>query len=212
MIVVTEGLAHLKMQDKKLAKLVDRYSDLTIAKRAPGFHALSKIIVNQQLSGKAAETIFSRLLLHCESSELTPNCVLGVAPNVFKKSGIAASKANFILQLAQILNNDPSFLSRIAGQSDEEAFNSLCQLNGIGPWTASIYLMSCDARLDIFPIGDGSLSRAMKKLYGVDQKLHVEKFERITKRWSPYRTIACRILWRWVDEGMVPTSGRNLQA
>ena len=199
---IQTGLAHLTARDRVLRPLVRKYGTTVKLRRSGGFDSMARIIVGQQLSGRAADTIFGRLLAICGGVELKPQILLDTSPARLRTAGISKAKVEFLRRLAESLLVDPLFLRRVSKMLDDDAHKFLTGIKGVGDWTAGIYLMSCDARLDIFPHGDGSLNRAIGRLYKLDANSRSQALLEILDRWSPYRTVACRILWQWVDDGM----------
>jgi DNA-3-methyladenine glycosylase II len=197
---VMSGLAHLSLADAQLAPLILKYRDGISLIRRPGIDSLAQIITGQQLSGRAAKTIFARVRGVCGVKRLTVTALLNCDPGALREAGLSSSKVGFIIGAARAAKRNRKFFATITHLADEEAMEHLMRLNGVGAWTAAIYLMSCEGRVDIFPHGDGSIYRAIGKLYSFDPLEHAPRLSNLLGLWTPYRTFACRVLWRWVDD------------
>ncbi len=178
-----------------MRELIAHYGPLRISRRSADYTGLVRIIINQQLSNKAAGTIFSRLISIVGRDSLTPEAVLGIKESDFRSIGISAAKTSYIRGLASILEERPDFLKRLADIENDEAFKILTSVKGIGPWSASIFLMFNLGREDIYPEGDVSINKAIKCLY----EIHPDKHQTVSEGWRPHRTLACLYLWKWID-------------
>ena len=156
---------------------------------------LVQIIVNQQLSNKAAATIFHRFK-NLFQGQITPSKILALSDPNFAAAGISRPKASYIRALAERLAAEPKFLQKVRTADDESATQLMTSIKGIGPWSAQIFLMFNLGRLDIFPIGDLILNRAIRTLYDAQPGEEAS----VAERWTPFRSIASMHLWRWTDD------------
>lgn len=207
MLGVKQGYSYLSENDQKLAPLVHDYSSAIKFDRNPGFVSLVRIIVGQQLSGQAAKTIFDRLCERCGTQNPSPDALTSIDPVHIREVGISRAKTDFIVGLAQLVLENSQFFSEVSSATDDEALGKLTAIRGVGIWTANIYLMFSERRLDLYPFGDSSLERAIKLLYGINAQDEDTQFNNLLDRWKPYRSLACMILWRWLDDGF-PETGR----
>lgn len=182
-------------KDKTLSKIIAHYGSLSIPNSKPDFLALVKIIISQQLSSAAANTIFSRLHDKLGIGEISPSDLANLSDSEFRKAGISGGKTSYIKGVSKLLLDRPMFLDEITKMSDLDAMRALTQIKGIGEWSAGIFLLFDCGRKDIFPIGDVSLNKALKTLYIIDAK----EAAQFAKRWSPWRSTACLYLWEWID-------------
>lgn len=162
------------------------------------FAALVDSIISQQLSGKAADIIFNRFLDLLPSRLLTPQAVLKIPDQKLRNAGMSWGKVSFIKDLAQKVNSGYLVLKHSNKMTDEGVIAELTQVKGIGRWTAEMFLMFTLGREDLFSHGDLGLKNAIKKLYRLENPTK-DQVEQITLKWSPYRTHACRILWKSLD-------------
>lgn len=163
------------------------------------FVDLVESIVNQQLSGKAADTIFGRFKKLFRNEQITPAKLLKIPDEKIRAAGISYSKIKYIKGIAQQIKNKKLNLKNLENLTDEEVVSELTKLKGVGTWTAEMFLMFTLARPDIFSAGDLGLQNAMIKLYKLGSKPDKNTLLEISAKWSPHRTIASRILWKSLE-------------
>ena len=163
------------------------------------FQALVKIIVNQQLSNSAANTIFERIKNNYPNEAiLLPELLLNSSNEKLRSAGLSYSKINFIKSVANECINRPNIIDEWEVLEDQDLLVEIMKLKGFGPWSANIVLLFYLGRANVFPHGDNTLNKAYKHLYKVDL---LNKPDHI--KWaSPYKSILSLYLWRWVDSGM----------
>lgn len=154
------------------------------------FVNLCDAIVSQQLSGKAAETIWNRFLTLFPKKKVNPQTVLKLSDEQVRAVGISYAKIKYIKDLAEKTLDGSIKFDKFLDLPDHEIARELTAVKGIGPWTAEMFLMFTLARPDVFSVGDLGIRNAIKKLY---------QSEPDPKTWSPYRSYACRILWKSLD-------------
>lgn len=198
---MNNALKKLGQQDPVMKELIVKYGEVTLEgnyMESAGmlFADLARSIAGQQLSGKAATTIWGRVekLL---SGEITPIKYLATADEDLRQAGLSGNKTKYIKNLAEAVQNGTIQLDKMKDLTDEEVIAQLTTVKGIGRWTAEMFLIFSLARPDVFSFGDGGLYNAMKKLYG--GVLTRAKQEEITERWKPYRTYASLLLWESLD-------------
>lgn len=182
-----------------LLELTDKTERLTPTSTTDYFSALCEAIVNQQLSEKAGSTIFNRLLDLMPKRIPTPGVVTALDENKLRAVGMSWSKVRYIKELALSFQKNVIDFHALSTVSDIQVITELTKLKGIGPWTAEMFLMFSLGRPDVFSTRDVGLQRAMQKLYKLKKSPTARQMERISKKWSPYRTYACRILWRSLE-------------
>lgn len=163
------------------------------------FKSLCGEIIGQQLSGKAADTIYARFEKLFDGKKITPKNVLGIPDEKLRKAGMSWSKARFIKDLTQKISNNDLKLEKLKDLSDELVIQEVTKVKGIGPWTAEMFLMFTLGREDIFSHGDLGLKKAIKKLYKFKKEPTKKQIEKIVDKWKPYRTYASRILWKSLE-------------
>lgn len=190
--------AHFAQVDPIIFGIIDRVEPQL---RPPAdikqyFAELCDSIVSQQLAGKAAETIFNRLKALFPKGKITPQGVLKIRDQSLRQAGMSNAKVSYVKDLAQKVVAGEIDLAHLNNLSDEEVINELVKVKGIGRWTAEMFLIFTLGREDIFSAGDLGLNNAIVKLYGLKEKPTKVYLESLSLKWSPYRSIACRILWK----------------
>ena len=162
--------------------------------------ALVSSIVSQQLSIKAADTIFNRLLDLFEDRYPHPDKLRQIKTDKLRKAGLSQQKAGYVKNVAEFaLQGDGLRYGVLRHQTNDDIINSLTQIKGVGRWTVEMLLMFPLDRKDVIAVDDLGIQLAMKRLYGLDQKgreLKVRMVE-IAQRWKPYRSVVCKYLWHW---------------
>ena len=194
-----KALRHFKKHDPVLYEVALRVEIGDRTKPDDYFIDLVESIINQQLSGKAADTIFGRFKKLFKEEQINPQELLKLEDQTIRDSGISYSKIKYIKGIAQQIKDKNLNLKNLENLTDEDVINELIKLKGVGTWTAEMFLMFTLARPDIFSAGDLGLQNAVVKLYKLEQKPSKEKLLEISAKWSPYRTIASRILWRSLE-------------
>lgn len=195
-------LNHLKTSDPILHKIALELEidDFFVFKESEDlFVELCKIIVNQQLSGKAADTIFGRFKKLFPKEQITSEQVLKLTDKKLRNVGMSWSKASFIKDLAQKVVTGEVELEKFKEMENEKIMREIVMVKGIGPWSAEMFLMFSLGRPDVFSAGDLGLMRAIQKIYNFKKEPTKNELEKISAVWSPYRTYASRILWRSLD-------------
>mgnify|MGYP001596752565 FL=1 len=175
---------------KKNMKHRRNYSEL--------FPALAGSIVSQQLSVKAADTIWKRLEQACKGT-VTPEAILKIRIPTMRKAGLSAAKCKTLKELSKAITSGTLSLPALARVPEEEAIIRLSSVWGIGRWTAEMFLIFALGRDDVFSPGDLGLRRSVEALYGLPKDAPVSEIEVISARWSPHRSFASRILWKVRD-------------
>jgi DNA-3-methyladenine glycosylase II len=196
------AVEQLRGADPILAGLIEACGVLSSPprKRAdPEDHygALLHAVVNQQLSVKAGAAIYGRLLERFGGGPPTPKQLLADDPVDLQAAvGLSRAKVGFMRSLAEHILSGELELERLDDLSDEQVMAELVAVKGIGEWTAHMFLMSHLHRPDVLPVGDLGIRRAIERAYSLEELPDRETIERLAERWRPYRTLACRYLWR----------------
>jgi DNA-3-methyladenine glycosylase II len=197
-----EALLHLQ-KDKKLAALIKQV-EIKVPKPAKNLYpVLIGSIVSQQLSVKAAATIHSRFLDLFQDKYPHPEKVLKLKDEQMRNAGLSFQKLNYIRNIAKFSQENSFEHKVISKMSDEEIIAHLTQIKGVGKWTVEMLLMFALARPDVMPYDDLGIQNGIKLVYGLKSEGKVLKadMEKISKRWSPYRSYACLYLWKYKDAG-----------
>ncbi len=194
-------LNHFKKNDPLLHAFSLRIGEFKVLKKEKPenyFLKLCDTIAGQQLSGKAADAIFSRFM-RLYPKGLTPGAVLKTRHEKLRGAGMSNAKAKYLKNLAQAVFSNKLRLASLDSLSDIEVIKQLVQVKGIGPWTAEMFLMFTLGRPDVFSHGDLGLRKGIKKIYGFKKDPGIKKVEKIIKKWSPYKTYASLILWESLE-------------
>jgi DNA-3-methyladenine glycosylase II len=163
------------------------------------YEAIARAIVGQQLSTKAARSIWEKLLGLFGGEMPEPQALLRRRPQTLRRAGLSNAKVEFLRDLAQRITDGRLDLARLRELSDEDVVAELIEVKGIGRWTAEMFLIFHLARPDVVSAGDLGIRRAIQIAYGMDELPGPEEMERISDEWRPHRTLACLYLWRSLD-------------
>jgi len=195
------ALRHLRAADPVLAKLIDRFGKLNYQPPQDRFANLVETVIGQQLSAKAADTIFSRFLNLLPQRMVTPQAILDLPPDQIRSAGTSWAKIRSLQDLSRRVLAGSLDLAGLDSLSDEEVISRLTQVTGIGRWTAEMKLMFTLHRPDILPLTDVGIHNAFVLNYGLNRshKSFLQRMSKLTQPWRPYRTVACWYLWKSLD-------------
>ena len=199
-MVTARAKKHLTSADPVMAKLIGRFSVHTPRPRNDSFRFLTEIIIEQQLSGKAAATIHGRFLRAVGKKAYTPGDVLRTPTRKLRAAGISGAKVRYIQQLAHAVVSRKVYLPQLRTLSDAEIITELIKLSGIGQWSAEMYLLFALGRKDVFSVGDGGLQRAVQTQYRLRSSPDAVTMLKIAEPWKPYRSLASLYLWASLDQ------------
>jgi DNA-3-methyladenine glycosylase II len=188
-----------------LAAMIDAVGALGDARkgrpeRDDHYGALVRTITGQQLSVLAARTIYGRLTARFEDRPPTPQEILADDPEALRTAaGLSRAKVGYLRSLAEHVLSGELELERLDELSDEDAIAELVAVKGLGVWSAHMFLMFQLDRPDVLPVGDLGIRRAIERGYGLAGLPDAPTMEAIAEPWRPYRTLACRYLWRSLD-------------
>jgi len=160
------------------------------------YEALARAIVGQQLSTKAAASIWSKLIALFDDQTPEPEALLRRRPATLRKAGLSNAKVEFLRDLARRVEDGRLDLKRLSRLSDEDITAELLEVKGIGRWTAEMFLIFHLGRPDVAAVGDLGIRRAVQVAYGMDELPGPEDLDRIAEKWRPHRTLASLYLWR----------------
>ncbi len=192
--------SHLK-KDKKLKKIIDRISITPPKPRTDLYLNLLRAIAGQQLSVKAAATIWGRVLNLFPNQYPSPEAVLLMDTEKLRGAGLSYQKAGYLKNIAQFSLDETLDYKKLKRKSDDELIEYLTQIKGVGRWTVEMILMFSLVRENILPLDDLGIQNAIKKIYELNStgKQLKSEMEQIAQPWQPYRTFACMYLWRSLD-------------
>lgn len=191
-------------RDKKMASIINGQQKYELQKRNQVHLHICSSIISQQLSTKVAAVIYGRFLALFDKKNPSPSDIVAVPFDQLRGIGLSNAKANYVLNVCRFFIENKVTDARIHKMEDEELINFLMQIKGVGRWTAEMILMFTLGREDVFAVDDLGIQQAMTKLYKLDpedKKGMKEKMIKISGKWKPYRTYACRYLWGWKDNG-----------
>ncbi len=185
----------LARRDAALARALDAIERPHIRRRPGGFEALFRIIVEQQVSVASAQAIWKR----CREGldELTPHAALHQGADGLRRLGLSGPKARYVTALADDIEAGRLDVAALSRLDDAAALRELQQVKGIGPWTAAIYLLFCEGRVDIWPPGDVALLGAYHAARLRGPHLEMKQFDARAMKWAPFRGLAAHILWTY---------------
>jgi DNA-3-methyladenine glycosylase II len=194
-----KALSHLRAADPVLAAVIERVGPLRIDYVEPGFPALLRAIVAQQVSTRAAATVFARLESAC-GGKPTPEALAALSDTQIRAVGLSGQKSTYARDLAaKTLSGEVDFHT-LSSLPDHEVIAHLTAVKGIGVWTAQMFLIFALRRPDVFfPVNDLGLRNAIQRLYRMRQPPKPERMLRVAAPWRPYCSIACWYLWRSLD-------------
>jgi DNA-3-methyladenine glycosylase II len=202
---LTDHISHLS-KDKRLKKLIDTQEPYSLLKGKKVYLHLVSSILSQQLSTKVAKVLHKRFLDLYGGKEPSAQQVLETPVAVFRSIGFSNAKASYVHNVCRFFIEHKITDARLYNMSNDDVFELLTQIKGVGRWTVEMILMFTLGREDIFAMDDLGLKQSVIKLYNIketDKKLLREKIEKISLKWSPYRTYACKYLWGWKDKKQV---------
>jgi DNA-3-methyladenine glycosylase II len=194
----------LMRADKVLKRVMEERGPIDPAidrrgSRPDPFEAVARAIVGQQLSTKAARSIWQKLLAQFDGETPAPDALLRKRKPTLRKAGLSNAKVEFLRDLAQRVKDGRLDFDQIKDLPDEDIIAELIEVKGVGRWTAEMFLMFHLAREDVVSYGDLGIRRAVQIAYGMEELPGPEELERIADEWRPRRTLACLYLWRSLD-------------
>ncbi len=193
-----DSLQYLTSADKTLGDVISQHKDYSITARGEAYETLLRAIVGQQISVKAAASVWNKIIGLIKIIE--PNKVLSTSKEKLKLCGLSKQKTQYILNISEHfkINNiiDDTYWEERTYLS---VYEELITIKGIGPWTAEMFGMFYLLEKDIFPLKDVGILRAMYQLYNNGERIDIDKIVKISDTWKPYRSVACWFLWRSID-------------
>ena len=186
---------HLQSADPVLAALIERIGPYVPPRRDPTFETLARSITFQQLSGRAAGTIFGRLR-KTAGRKLTAPAFLRLTPEELRACGLSRQKIASLTDLAERVVRREIRFHKLPELEDEQIIALLSQVRGVGVWTAQMFLMFALQRPNVLPVGDLGIRQAVRKAYRLPELPKPTELAKIADKWHPYCTLASLYLWR----------------
>jgi DNA-3-methyladenine glycosylase II len=199
-----DPLEQLRASDPVMRRLVDEHGPLDEEERRRGrplepYGALVRSIVGQQLSTKAARSIYERLTALFDGRTPTPAELLAADPEDVRSVGLSRPKVAYLRSLAEHVESGELELARLSELPDEEVTEQLTAVKGLGQWTADMFLIFHLGRPDVLPVGDLGVRRAVERAYGLPDLPDAAQLTEIGEPWRPHRSLASLYLWRSLD-------------
>jgi DNA-3-methyladenine glycosylase II len=194
------ALAHLRRTDPVLGALIDRVPPYELRAERNLFEVMLRTIVSQQLSGKAADSIYARLAIAMGSSPARPEQILALSDETLRACGLSRSKALYVRNVAEHFGERNYTRRSFEKLEDHAVVEALTTIKGVGEWSAHIFLIFGLQRMDVLPIGDLGLRNGMLKTYKLRSNTKPKKLLKIAEAWRPYRTVGSLYMWRGYDE------------
>jgi DNA-3-methyladenine glycosylase II len=200
-IEIVNGIKALKTKDQVISKIIDDVGPYTLKPEKQYFKVLAESIVYQQLSIKAAETIFKRLIkLVGGHTNLRPENVITLSNEQLRSAGLSSQKSKYLKDLAEKFLEKEIIPIQLSKMTDEEVIALLSKVKGIGRWTAEMFLIFSLGRSNILPIADLGFRRAVEVNYKIRKPVSEKKILELSKKWEPYRSIAVWYLWKSLEK------------
>jgi DNA-3-methyladenine glycosylase II len=194
----------LSRRDPGLRQLMKAVGPCTLLSDPDGFRALARAIIAQQISTKAAASIFARLGTELAPGGLTPDAILAASEEQLRGVGLSRGKALAVLDLAEHIQSGRLPLHDLHRLTDDQVVSLLVPVRGIGAWTAQMFLIFSMGRLDVLPVDDLGLRAGVQSVYGLSELPDRAALRERAEAWRPYRSIATWYFWR--SRGFVPQS------
>ena len=192
-----KGKIYLSNKDKVLKKLIQSYRNEYLNLNPNYFHSLINSIIGQQISVSAADSMKTKFFKL--KRNITPQTVSKLPTTDLRKCGLSRQKILYIRNISKFFLQNKKFIKNINKTSEEEIYNNLIEIKGVGNWTIHMFLMFSYGSSNIFPTGDLGFLKAISKLYKVQLPISERKLKLLYRKWSPYSSQATWYLWRSLD-------------
>ncbi|MEY2994782.1 MAG: hypothetical protein RL357_1717 [Pseudomonadota bacterium] len=192
-----QACAHLMKKDRVMRRLVPQFPGVHLESRGDPFVTLARSIVGQQISVKAAQTVWDRFATLMP--QVTPGRVLKLDTEALRAAGLSARKVEYIQDLAQHFVDKRANIKKWAELGDEEIIAELIAIRGIGRWTAEMFLIFHLMRPDVLPVDDVGLVNGVSQLYFSGEAVSRNELREVAAAWAPYRSVATWYIWRSLE-------------
>lgn len=192
---IRAGVRALRRKCPHMRLIHDAAGDPPLRRREPGFEGLARIIVGQQLSVASADAIWRRTFEAVKP--FRADILLGLDDAAMRQAGLSSPKMRTLRAAASAVVHDGLRLDKLGDASEEEVHEALTAVNGIGPWTADIFILFCLGRSDGWASGDLALQIACQLAMELDERPTAKELTEIAERWRPWRGVAARLLWAY---------------
>ena len=192
-----DACRQLAKRCKVMRRLIKAYPEADLQSRGNAFSTLARAIVGQQISVKAAQSIWNRVVL--AAGKISPPILLALRVEELRACGLSGSKVAYIKDLARHFDDQLVNPRRWSRMSDDEVINDLVRVKGIGRWSAEMFLIFYMMRPNVFPVDDIGIIRAIEKHFHDGEQLSKAEVLAYRQRWAPWNTVASWYLWRSLD-------------
>jgi DNA-3-methyladenine glycosylase II len=196
-----DACRHLGKRDRVMRKLIPRFGEARLQSRGDAFTTLARSIVGQQISVKAAQSVWTRFveLLGTPSTRITPKAVLASDVAELRGAGLSARKSEYLVDLARHFDGGRVHVRRWQQMDDESIIEELVSIRGIGRWTAEMFLIFHLMRPDVLPLDDLGLIKGISVNYFSGEPVSRAEAREVGDAWAPYRSVATWYIWRSLD-------------
>lgn len=192
-----DACAHLVQNDRVMKKLIPQFPGAALQSRGDAFTTLARSIVGQQISVKAAQSVWDRF--EALLPQVVPTAVLRLKVDDMRAAGLSARKVEYLVDLALHFDNGALHVADWAGMDDESIITELVAIRGVGRWTAEMFLMFHLMRPDVLPLDDVGLLRGISTCYFSGDPVSRSDAREVAAAWAPYRSVATWYIWRSLD-------------
>jgi DNA-3-methyladenine glycosylase II len=192
-----EACEHLAKKDRVMKKLIPQFGDAILETRGDAFVTLARSIVGQQISVKAAQTVWDRFALL--SKRMTPAAVLKLKVDDMRSAGLSVRKVEYLVDLAVHFSAGAVHVKAWQEMDDEAIIDELVAIRGIGRWTAEMFLIFHLLRPNVLPLDDVGLINGISRNYFSGEPVSRSDAREVAQAWSPYATVATWYIWRSLD-------------
>jgi DNA-3-methyladenine glycosylase II len=194
-----DACRHLSRRDRVLKKLIPRFGQARLCSRGDAFTTLSRSIVGQQISVKAAQSVWERVAALQGQGRLTPAAVRALPAQALRSAGLSARKVEYLLDLAAHFDEGRVHVLQWAQMDDEAIIDELVGIRGIGRWTAEMFLIFHLMRPNVLPLDDLGLIKGISLNYFSGEPVSRAEARELGESWAPFRSVATWYLWRSLD-------------
>ncbi|MFO1220983.1 MAG: DNA-3-methyladenine glycosylase [Burkholderiaceae bacterium] len=196
-----DACKHLGKRDRVMRKLIPRFGEARLQSRGDAFTTLARSIVGQQISVKAAQSVWTRFVevIGNPSTRISPKAVLGAATDALRGAGLSARKSEYLVDLARHFDDGTVHVRNWQHMDDEAIIEELVGIRGIGRWTAEMFLIFHLMRPDVLPLDDLGLIKGISVNYFSGEPVSRVEAREVGDAWAPYRSVATWYIWRSLD-------------
>ena len=192
-----EACAHLSRKDRVMKKIIPQFGDAVLESRGDAFVTLARSIVGQQISVKAAQSVWDKFAKL--SRKITPSSVLKLKVDDMRASGLSARKVEYLVDLALHFDSGAVHVKDWQSMDDEAIIAELVAIRGIGRWTAEMFLIFHLMRPNVLPLDDVGLINGVSQNYFSGEPVSRSDLREVAQAWAPYSTVATWYIWRSLD-------------